>query len=90
MNINLLHRVAENSGAFGKVHGGLPVGPSSFRTGESGFSMLNPAEAHLSNIRGDETSTVLASGKVVEQNGSPNTLTDSNRIVQVYLFYLYD
>ncbi|XP_044485654.1 chromatin structure-remodeling complex protein SYD-like isoform X2 [Mangifera indica] len=69
--------------AFGKVHGGLPVGPSSFRTGESGFSMLNPAEAHLSNIRGDETSTVLASGKVVEQNGSPNTLTDSNRIVQV-------
>ncbi|KAJ0092543.1 hypothetical protein Patl1_25558 [Pistacia atlantica] len=69
--------------AFGKVHGGLPVGPSSFPTGESGSSMLNPAEAQLSNNRGDETSTAHPSGKVMEHDGSPNTLTDSNRVVQV-------
>ncbi|XP_044499967.1 chromatin structure-remodeling complex protein SYD-like isoform X2 [Mangifera indica] len=68
---------------FGKVHGGFPVGPNSFPTGESVSPMPNPAEAQFSNNRGDEISMVNPSGKVMEHDGSPNTLTDSNRIVQV-------
>ncbi|XP_024039562.1 chromatin structure-remodeling complex protein SYD isoform X2 [Citrus clementina] len=70
--------------AFGKVHGAMPIGPSSYPTGELGSSALSPVESQLfSTNRGDETSAMLSSGKVLEHDGSSNTLSDANRAVQV-------
>lgn len=89
MNNVILIGIAEISDAFGKGHGGMPVAPSSYPTGELGSSVLSPVESQLfSTNRGDETSAMLSSGKVLEHDGSSNTLSDANRVVQVYIFQL--
>lgn len=67
----------------------MPIGPSSYPTGELGSSALSPVESQLfSTNRGDEASAMLSSGKVLEHDGSSNTLSDANRAVQVHLFQL--
>lgn len=53
VKIYLLFGVFRISGVFGRIHGGMPTGPSSYRTGESGSSTVPPGESQLEHDGGN-------------------------------------
>ncbi|TXG73009.1 hypothetical protein EZV62_001588 [Acer yangbiense] len=51
--------------AFGKIHGSMSIGPSSYPSGESGSSMLSPVESQLEH-EGGNSNTLADANRIVQ------------------------